>query len=657
MARAGRSESNSGSAWRMSLRVFVEWMLQLGRKQKSLAIFAMDTSSCIISVLVAFSLRVGAFDFPIRHVLHYSAFAIPLFVAVFYWNGVYKTIFRYVGGKSILILAKSAAIYSVPLVILFLFIPVVAIPRTVAILQPMIFFGLLVASRILLKHLISEVILRSDPRPMLQVVIYGAGRSGQQLAGSLSHEQNFVIVAFVDDDRRLRGNKLDGVPIIHADDLPVYAEKGLVDTVLIALPKASRKRRGEIVERLRPLKLRVQTLPAMSEIVGGGVSISDVRDIQIEDLLGRDEVQPNEILFARTIFGKTVLVTGAGGSIGSEICRQIVARNVERIILFEMSEFALYKIEQELRGLGVKSNSGEELEIVAILGSVTDRNRVREVLQKWAPDTVYHAAAYKHVPLVEENQIEGLRNNIIGTKVLVDECQLSGVKDMTLISTDKAVRPTNIMGASKRVAELVVQAAASTPVATCFSIVRFGNVLGSSGSVVPLFRAQIAAGGPITLTHRNVMRYFMTIPEASQLVIQAAGLAKGGEVFILDMGQAISIYDLASSMVQLSGLSVRDAEHPNGDIEILEVGLRPGEKLREELLIEGGLKPTVHDRISMAREKQLPFSDLEPLLTLLENYGDENRALKLLKEIVPEFSHRRDDLHDNTMTGSAHAAM
>ena len=374
----------------------------------------------------------------------------------------------------------------------------------------------------------------------------------------------------------------------------------------------------------------------------GQVTFSDIRDLDIEDLLGREPVKPNKLLLGRAVVGKTVLVTGAGGSIGSELCRQILKIGAHRLILFDISEFSLYAINDELQRK--KEELGlNNVEIVPLLGSVTDDNRLAFVFDWWKPETVYHAAAYKHVPLVEANPVEGVRNNILGTFEVVNAAHRAETQNFILISTDKAVRPTNVMGATKRGAEQILQAFASKPGKTKFSMVRFGNVLGSSGSVVPLFRKQIEAGGPITLTHRDVTRYFMTIPEAALLVIQAGGLSKGGEVFVLDMGKSVRIIDLAKTMVQLSGLAVRDDDNPDGDIEIVEVGLRPGEKLYEELIIGNNPALTNHERIMKAHEDFTPWPELIKILHNLENCRDRKDTIDLLQILVPEFRHRRDN--------------
>ncbi|MEP3722710.1 MAG: nucleoside-diphosphate sugar epimerase/dehydratase, partial [Parasphingorhabdus sp.] len=419
-------------------------------------------------------------------------------------------------------------------------------------------------------------------------------------------------------------------------------EKKEITDILLALPRINRKKRRAIVEQVREFKVHVQTLPKMNEIISGKVAFSDIRELDIEDLLGREPVAPNELLFGKTIVGKTVLVTGAGGSIGSELCRQIAKSGAHRLILLDRSEFSLYEIEKELKQY-LALHSSVQLELIPVLGSVVDAARLDEVFSQWQPDTVFHAAAYKHVPLVEANPIEGIRNNILGTQTLAAAAVAARIKNFILISTDKAVRPTNVMGATKRAAEQVIQNFAITGGETRFSMVRFGNVLGSSGSVVPLFRKQIEQGGPITVTHRNVTRYFMTIPEAAQLVIQAAGMAKGGEVFVLDMGKSVKILDLAETMVRLSGLTVRDDANPEGDIEIVEVGLRAGEKLYEELIIGNDPQSTLHPRIMKAHESYLSSEELDELIAGLMNCRDPKAAVTMLKSLVPEFVHGRDN--------------
>ena len=449
------------------------------------------------------------------------------------------------------------------------------------------------------------------------------------------------LVGFVDDDARLDGQRLDGVRVFGSFRLRQVLQDTAADEVLLAIPSASRARRREIIEELQGEDVYVRSLPSLTNVIDGSITVSDLREIQIEELLGREAVAANELLMSRTIVGKRVLVSGAGGSIGSELCRQMVRCRPARLVLLEQSEFALYSIERELDAM--MRALGETVPLELELANVSERSAMRRVYNRHRPETVFHAAAYKHVPLVEANPISGLRNNIMGTLYSVEAAEEFGATNFTLISTDKAVRPTNIMGASKRVCELILQARAANPdVGTIFSMVRFGNVLGSSGSVVPLFKAQIAAGGPLTLTHREITRYFMTIPEAAQLVIQASAMAKGGEVFVLDMGEPVRIADLARAMVRLSGLNIRDADHPDGDIEIVETGLRPGEKLYEELLIGNNPEPTNHPRIMRARERLLQWSELDAMLkeldTTIRGTGDAVAAMQIIGRLVPEYA-------------------
>jgi FlaA1/EpsC-like NDP-sugar epimerase len=622
---------------------FLRALLQLERTQKRLLVLVSDSAICVVAVFIAFSLRVGALAFPIEPPLIFSAVAVPLFIVVFHFAGVYSTIFRFAGGRTILQLAKAIIFYSIPLMGVFLIWGVDEIPRTVSILQPMIFFGLAATSRIVVRYVLMDLLAsRRSLGSINRVLIYGAGSSGRQLLLSMRHDPSVVPVAFIDDDERLDQQRLDGVPVYHSSRLATVIERQDIRTVLLALPQITRKRRSQIVEELRRFHIHVQTIPNIVELVDGKVSISDLREIQIEDLLGRDPVTPNSLLLGRTIVGKTVAVTGAGGSIGSELCRQIVSNGVRRLVLFELSEFSLYQVEREISESCREAGSAR-VEVIPVLGSVTDRERLDSVFERWRPDTVYHAAAYKHVPLVEANPVEGIRNNIIGTEEVVRAAERAQVSDFILVSTDKAVRPTNVMGATKRAAEQVVQAAAARATKTRFSMVRFGNVLGSSGSVVPLFHRQIESGGPVTLTHKDITRYFMTIPEAAQLVLQAAGLAQGGEVFVLDMGDSVRIEDLARAMIELSGLTVRDEANPDGDIEIVEVGLRPGEKLHEELLIGNAPQRTNHERIMMAHEAFMAWNELEAFLRDLREVRKPEDAIRLLQLLVPEFEHRRDD--------------
>lgn len=452
----------------------------------------------------------------------------------------------------------------------------------------------------------------------------------------MSNSPEMQVIGFLDDDARLRGSLLNGLPVHSPEDLAVLVDKRSVAHVLLAMPQISRKRRNEILEQLGELQVSVRTLPSLSDLAQGRVTVSDLRELDIADLLGRDAVEPDQTLLERLVLDRNVLVTGAGGSIGSELCRQVIRLAPKRLILVDQSEFALYTIHQELeRKFG---DSG--VQIVPLLASVHDSQRMRKIMQTLKPDTVYHAAAYKHVPLVEHNPGEGIRNNAFGTLHTAQAASACGVKDFVLISTDKAVRPTNLMGASKRLAELVLQAVADSGAATSFSMVRFGNVLGSSGSVVPKFRQQIREGGPVTLTHPDIIRYFMTVAEAAQLVMQAGAMARGGDVFVLDMGNPVRIHDLARRMIELSGLTLRDEAHPEGDIEIQITGLRPGEKLYEELLIGDNPEPTSHPRILKAHEGFIPLAELELKLIGLKKAISENDVAlikKKISELVPDY--------------------
>jgi FlaA1/EpsC-like NDP-sugar epimerase len=537
--------------------------------------------------------------------------ALPIFVV----SGLYRAIFRYSGWPALLSVARAVGIYGLLYASIFTAIGVAGVPRTVGLIQPILLLLFVGASRALARVWLGDQylgILKQANRP--KVLIYGAGSTGRQLVAAMANSHEMQVVGFLDDDDRLHGHVLNGQPIYNPADLASLASTLSISDVLLAMPSLSRKRRNHILTQIRTARVAVRTLPSVTDLAQGKVSISDLRELDIDDLLGREPVMPNHILLAMNVRSKVVMVTGAGGSIGSELCRQILSVGPSKLLLIEQSEFALYGIHQELEDK--LSNRG--IVLVPLLASVQDKERMREIISTWHPDTVYHAAAYKHVPLVEHNPAEGIKNNVLGTLRTAQAAIENGVSDFVLISTDKAVRPTNIMGASKRLTEMALQALAATSPITKFSMVRFGNVLGSSGSVVPKFRQQIRDGGPITLTHPEVTRFFMTIPEAAQLVIQAGAMAKGGDVFVLDMGQSVKIMDLARRMIELSGLTVRDEEHPDGDIEIETTGLRPGEKLYEELLIGDNPRPTSHPRIMKANEEFLPWPVLEEKLSSLE---------------------------------------
>ena len=590
-------------------------ILALPRTTKRFLVLSVDLGLCILTVWLAYYLRLGEFVALSGNALWAVGVSVGIALPIFIVSGLYRTIFRYSGWPALLAVARAAGIYGLLYAAIFTAIGVTGVPRTVGIIQPILLLLFVGASRALAHVWLGDryqSILKYASRQ--KVLIYGAGMTGRQLVAAMANSHEMQVVGFLDDDERLHGNVLNGQPIYSPADLVNLVATMAISDVLLAMPSLSRKRRNEILTRIRTAHVAVRSLPSVTDLAQGKVSISDLRELDIDDLLGREAVMPNHILLGKNIANKVVLVTGAGGSIGSELCRQILAVAPAKLLLIEQSEFALYVIHQELE----EKLAGREIVLVPLLASVQDDGRMREIMSTWNPDTVYHAAAYKHVPLVEHNPAEGIKNNVLGTLSTAQAAAENGVTDFVLISTDKAVRPTNIMGASKRLAEMALQALATSSTKTRFSMVRFGNVLGSSGSVVPLFRQQICNGGPITLTHAEITRYFMTIPEAAQLVIQAGAMAKGGDVFVLDMGESVKIMNLARRMVELSGLVIKDAKNPDGDIEIEITGLRPGEKLYEELLIGDNPKPTAHPRVMKAHEDFIPWVDLEDRLRVLE---------------------------------------
>lgn len=622
------------------LFAFLESLTRLPRPTKRALVLLVDSLLCVLASIIAYSLRMGVWALWNPGIAKLVIAGLVVMVPVLIVANVYSAIFRYAGRGAFRTLFNAGIAYAVIFATIVGLVGLESVPRTSGLIQPIVFFGLLTNSRLFARYLLVDLLNRklSGEAPR-KVLIYGAGAAGQRLASSFDTEPNFILAAYLDDDPMLDGQRLDGIPVIHSSKLERALERYEVSDILLSLPELSRAERRGIVDRLSGHKVHVQILPPFSDMVSGQVSISDVRELEIEDLLGREPVPPMPRLIERTLTGRCVLVSGAGGSIGSDLCRQIMAAGASKLVMVERGEYALYAIHKELREAAVAS--GSECFLEPVLASATNRQAIDEIFSRFKPETVFHAAAYKHVPLVEANPVEGVRNNVLGTWIVAEAAERHDARNFILISTDKAVRPTNVMGASKRTAELVVQALAGRRSATIFSMVRFGNVLGSSGSVVPLFRSQIAAGGPITLTHRDVMRYFMTIPEAAQLVLQAAGLAEGGEVFVLDMGESVRIGDLARTMINLSGLSVRDECNPNGDIEIVEVGLRPGEKMFEELLIGDRPEGTAHERIFKAVEDSLPWHELEPILREISDTRDPDRVVGILEKLVPDFAHDR----------------
>jgi FlaA1/EpsC-like NDP-sugar epimerase len=616
------------------LKQLASYVLALSRTAKQLLVVSVDTLLCLLSVWASFYLRLGEFlafsDVKSAPVLITSVVSVAIAVPIFILSGLYRAIFRYSGMPAMMTMANAILIYGILFAVIFTFIGVQGVPRTIGLIQPIVVFLMAGFSRAVARVLLGgRYQIEVNKASLSKVLIYGAGSAGRQLASGMASSHEVHVVGFLDDDDRLHGRVLNGIHVYNPVDIEEIANQNGVTDILLAMPSASRERRNQILGLLSKTRISVRTLPSLSDIASGKVTLSDVRELDIDDLLGRESVKPNGLLLNRNTHNKTVLVTGAGGSIGSELCRQVLKTQPRRLLMVEMSEFALYQIYQEIQtALEFREISlGEDLEVVPLLASVCDEVRMNEIMDTWKPHTLYHAAAYKHVPLVEHNPAEGVRNNVWGTKVCAEAAVRNGVQDFVLISTDKAVRPTNIMGATKRLAEMVLQAlnetkhsvdsrtlkASNSAVSTktCFSMVRFGNVLGSSGSVVPLFREQIKSGGPITLTHPDITRYFMTIPEAAQLVIQAGAMGSGGDVFVLDMGEPVRIYDLAARIVELSGLTLRDERNPHGDIEINVTGLRPGEKLYEELLIGNNPKPTHHPRILKAQENFVPWEQLQ----------------------------------------------
>lgn len=617
-------------------------VLALPRAAKRFVALSVDLGLCVLTVWLAYYLRLGEFVVLSGNALWAVAVSIGIALPIFIASGLYRAIFRYSGWPALLTVARAVGAYGVIYVSIFTAIGVPDVPRTVGIIQPILLLLFVGASRALARVWLGDQylsILKQASRP--KVLIYGAGRTGRQLAAAMANSHEMRVVGFLDDDDRLHGHVLNGQPIYNPSDLANLVSTLTISDVLLAMPIINRKRRNEILSQIRSAHVSVRTLPSVTDLAQGKVSVSDLRELDIDDLLGREPVTPNHILLAKSVVGKVVLVTGAGGSIGSELCRQILAVGPTKLLLIEQSEFALYAIHQELEKKLADRGTVLAPVLIPLLASVQDDERIREIMSTWHPDTVYHAAAYKHVPLVEHNPAEGIKNNVLGTLRTAQAAAENGVSDFVLISTDKAVRPTNIMGASKRLAEMVLQALAVTNPSTKFSMVRFGNVLGSSGSVVPKFRQQIRDSGPITLTHPEITRYFMTIPEASQLVIQAGAMAKGGDVFVLDMGQSVKIMDLARRMIELSGLTVKDEKNPDGDIEIEVTGLRPGEKLYEELLIGDNPQATPHSRIMKAHEEFIPWANLESKLKALEmalNTNDVGLVRLMMGRLVPGYA-------------------
>jgi len=609
-------------------------LIGLPRWVKQFLAMGFDTACAVLATWLAYCLRLEELHGYVPQQKYAYLAAVALAIPIFYRFGVYKTVLRFTGAHSMALIAKAIAIYGTLYFTVIFMLASPYIYRSIGLVQPFLFLMLIVLGRIAASFALGFRANSANGRQVIgTLLIYGAGHSGMQIATALRQSGQYYLAGYIDDSAQYQGNSINGLMVYGPSEIARLIDTHGVTDILLAMPSINRKQRNDILQNLRNHQVHVRSLPDLVDLAQGRVTVLDIQELDPDDLLGRLPVEPNKDLVAKYIYQKTVLVTGAGGSIGSELCRQILKAKPKVLLLLDHSEYNLYAIETELR-----PQLNGDSQLVPLLGSVRDVNRLKEIFSSWQVDTVYHAAAYKHVPLVEENPAEGLQNNVIGTLNLAEIAQQSKVKSFVLISTDKAVRPTNVMGATKRFAEMVLQALAnkqelSDGAKTCFSMVRFGNVLGSSGSVVPLFRDQIKVGGPVTLTHAEVTRYFMTIPEAAQLVIQAGAMANGGEVFVLDMGEPVKILDLAKRMIQLSGLTVRDEGNPHGDIEIIITGLRPGEKLFEELLIGQNPTTTDHPLIMMAREDYLRWELLAKEIDLLRNSLNLNQTNQLIMQL------------------------
>ena len=612
-------------------------ILSLPRYAKQITVVIFDIGLCILCTWLAFYLRLEEFISINGVIIVPILLSIFLSVPIFWLLGLYKEIFRFTGLSIFFSIFIAILIYALVYFSVIGIYLIEGVPRSIGIIQPLLLFFSITGSRLLLKYLvITNYYSKNKSKTKKRLLIYGAGIAGRQLATSLENSSEFEVVGFLDDDPRLHNQVMLGQTIFPQSKLKNLIKSKDINLVLLALPSINRNSKKKIIEKLNSYKLVVKTLPSVQDVVDGNVSISDIRDLDVADLLSRDEVLPNIELLNKNINSKVVLVTGAGGSIGSELCRQIIKLNPKKLLLIELNEYGLYRIYEELK----KFNNN--LNIIPLIANIQNKSRINEIFKSFGVNTVYHAAAYKHVPLVEENIYEGVNNNVFGTLVLAQAALNQRVSNFVLISSDKAVRPTNIMGATKRLAELCVQGIYENMKndLTKFTIVRFGNVLQSSGSVIPKFKQQIIDGGPITLTHLDVTRYFMTTIEAAQLVIQAGAMSQSCEVFVLDMGKSIKIKDLIYKMIINSGLTVKNQENPKGDIEIKIIGLRPGEKLYEELLIGENPQKTSHDKIKKAQDHFITFNELNLDLDLLINQLQSNKIYEIkemLKKLVSTY--------------------
>ena len=625
-------------------------VLSLPRLAKQASAIITDTSLCIITLWIALFLRLDNYQFSnLGESLRLASLVSVLVAIPIFWiMGLYRSMFRYSSSNVMASVFFSILVYGLLYFSIISIFGIKGIPRSIGLLQPILFLFAIVSSRLFAEYFLFKNFKNNKKTAVLpKVLIYGAGSAGRQLLQALNNSNEMKVVGFIDDDEQLQGQLLGNHNIFSSKELGKIIETRGANHILLALPSVKRNRRLQILKNINKYKVKVKTLPSITDIIKDRVTLSDIRELDIEDILDRKQVQPNNELLNKNINCKIVMITGAGGSIGSELCRQIIKLNPRKILLLEISEFSLYKIKTELEDL---KNSIEEInlniEIIPLLASVQDKKRMTEIVKTWRPDTLYHAAAYKHVPLVEENLCEGIKNNVFGTLISAQVAIENEISNMVLISTDKAVRPTNVMGATKRIAELCLQSFYdNSKKNTKLSMVRFGNVLESSGSVIPKFKEQIRNGGPITFTHPDVTRYFMSIPEAAQLVIQAGAMSKGCDVFVLDMGEPLKILDLIKRIIKLSGLSILDKNNPEGDIKIKIIGLRPGEKLFEELLLGENTQNTLHDKIKKAEDPFMPWKDLSIYINELEILVKENDLkgiLNILKKLVIGFKPSTD---------------
>ena len=607
------------------LRKAIDSILTSPRSIKRTITVSFDLFVVIFSLWLAFSLRYSEIYIPPQTLWWIFIAAPAIAVPVFIKFGLYRAIIRYLGMQAIWTVVQATMLYEILFAVLVLLSNLEGVPRTVYAIQALLLLIIVGGTRLIARWWINSMKngsnhLARNKKVVSPVIIYGAGSSGMQLAAALKQSYKYRPIAFIDDAIELHNHQINGLTVFPFTQLSHLIEQHGVTDLLLALPSVSRARRNELIRLLEPYSLHVRTLPSLIDLADGKVNVSDIQEVDIADLLGREAIEPIQNLLQANITNKIVMVTGAGGSIGSELCRTIIRLKPSSLVLYELNEFSLYAIERELESLDIA------VPVFALLGNVQDQKRIESVCSRFNINTIYHAAAYKHVPMVEKNTSEGVRNNVFGTLSCVNAAIASKVETFVLISTDKAVRPTNTMGATKRFAELVLQGLAREQSDTRLIMVRFGNVLGSSGSVVPLFREQIANGGPITVTDSRIIRYFMSIAEAAELVIQAGAMGQGGDVFVLDMGEPLRIVDLAKRMIHLSGYIEKNKENPEGDIEITYTGLRAGEKLYEELLIGDKVADTNHSKIMRAEEKVISWSELNNILPRLQNVNDQNNT-------------------------------